>query len=220
MSVPGACFLRLLWPFAVLPQPSLAWTFLEQKVSRGSMLSSLPSCPTGPDLMTYMRFISILVRQDYLQFTGGETEAQTSPVSGRGTHLTSVGAEFTPCLPGAHPMLINHIISIIVSMGLACWRDTCHHPTTDIHPPISPNRRNKDTFLPFISHHPGPQADPRSFPSDIPCFFPPQGTVPPPPEMCLLSLCSSLTPNFAFGYGVRDHTLTQVGRLHSHHTYL
>lgn len=88
------------------------------------------------------------------QFTDREIEAQTSPVPGRSTRLTNVGAEFKPFLPGAHPMLINHIITITTSRGLA-W----HWPTTDTHPPVSAKRRNKNTFLPLISHHPGLQAD-------------------------------------------------------------
>lgn len=148
MSAAGAYLLRPLLPSAALPQPSLAWAFL----SRGSMLSSLPSCPPGPDLLTYsMRFkrimrcpefLSILItsvlqsqaspytlldnvprigpsqpgRQECSHFTDGETVAQTSPKAGQGTYQASVGVRFKPRLPGAHPMLINHIITITVQV--------------------------------------------------------------------------------------------------------
>lgn len=58
-AAPGACFLSLLSPSAALF--SLAWMFLEQKVSRSSKVSSLPSWPMSPDFLTYsMRYKKML----------------------------------------------------------------------------------------------------------------------------------------------------------------
>ena len=42
--------------------------------------------------------------------------AQTGPMAGQGTHPASGEAEFKPCLPGACPMLMNHIITIMVQV--------------------------------------------------------------------------------------------------------
>lgn len=160
------------------------------------------------------------VRRDDSHFTGGETAAQTSPEVGQGTHLASAGAKFKSRLPGVRPLRINRIIAVTVQgWHAACWRDTCRrHLMTDTHLPFFPKRTNKDTFLSLMSHHPGLQADLCSFPSNVPRLFPPQGTIPSLTEMCLFSLCSSLTLNLAFRYGVRGHTLTQV-RSFLHTTY-
>lgn len=121
--------------------------------------------------------------------------AQTSPMAGQGTHPASAEAQFKPRLPGACPTLRNHIITIMVQV----WHVGDTHPMSDYNAHSLVSLEEEIMILPSINLL-------ASWAPGRPCFFPLQSMVPPLAKMCLLPLCSLITPNLAFRNGVRSHT--------------